>query len=185
MHRPTTMTLTLSATSALSWGACKKGTVNYHPGLYQYSASYCEVGNSATIDISASVMDLNNNSWYGNYSYAYNYTDNYWENYTSCYNYGTPTCYNNTGTHSYNFGFGWNSVRSLNWTTGTGSFTLWSNGTKMVAGHHYVLVLYISANSNAFAAGYNLAAHFTASAKAALSCSGTTNGMNLVSVTVT
>jgi len=174
---------------ASSWSSshtavCSKN-VNYAPALYQYSYAYCEAGTYTSFDASSQLQDLSNNSWYSyNYSYADSYNDSVWENYTDCYNYGTPTCYNSSG-YNYQATYGYNEAGISAWTwNGATSFTLWSNGTSMVKGHHYILIMSVYASVDSFAAQANLLAPWSGSAASTINLATLGNGVAINSVTI-
>ncbi|MCI4331331.1 MAG: hypothetical protein L3K19_05735 [Thermoplasmata archaeon] len=177
--------ITLATSSSYTAGACPAKNVNYHPALYQYSYAECEAYTFLEFQVSGSVQDLSNSSWYGNYSYGFTYNETGWQNYTDCYNYGTPTCTNNSGPFGYHYGYGYNeagfSAFSFSGTTGV---TLWNNGTKMVKGHHYVLDLNIYVYASADAIQANLLGPWAGSAVAAINMATLGNGASLSSITV-
>lgn len=178
-------TVTLATTQTFTSTPCKLN-VNYAPALYQYSYGYCEDGASNYFDLSVSVVDLNNASWYSqNYSYAYAYNNSYTENYSDCYNYGTPTCYNSNGTHSYGYSYGYNDpgFAAFAWNGAT-SFSMWTNATMMVKTHHYALIISISTSTDAFAEKYNVIGAWTGSASDSINMGTLGNGAKLNSVTI-
>jgi hypothetical protein len=174
----------MSLTSGQSSGGCPKSLVKYPPALYSYSSSQCYTGTSEFMDFSAYVVDLNNNSWFSNYSFQYNASYKSWSNTTTCYNYGTPSCYNSTGWSNFSYGFGYNAMSTATFS-GAGAITMWTNGTYMVAGHHYVWVISCYIGAGASTSAYNVAGHWTASASATESESGTGLGEQVASITVT
>jgi hypothetical protein len=179
----TSLTVTMTSARSATSGGCSKSLANTHPPLYSYSSSYCEAQNQLSFELSASVVDLQNSSWYSNYSYFYNYSYQTWENSTYCYNYGSPYCSNFTGWSNFSFGYG-NAQGSFSYT-GSGAFTIWTNGTNMVKGHHYVLVISLYIDHGAFVGWKNVAKKWVGAAAASITMSGTGNGAKIASVTVT
>jgi len=179
-------TVNLATSSSYTAGACPAKNVNYNPPLYGYSYGYCEAGANLGFDVYSTVVDLTNNSWYGNYSYADSYNDSYWENYTYCYNYGTPSCSNTSGPFSYSYTYGWNDpgFSAFTWNGAT-SWSMWNNGTNMVKSHHYVLIVQIYCNAGAFAESANLLGPWAGSGTASLNMATLGNGATLNSVTIT
>jgi hypothetical protein len=174
---------------ASSWSysyttSCLKN-VNYNPGLYQYSYAYCEAGVYTTFEAYSQLQDLSNSSWYHyNYSYAEAYNNSVFENYTYCYNYGSPYCYNYTGgTYGSTYGYNEAGISAWTWNGGT-SFTLWSNGTAMVKGHHYILILNIYVYSDVFAEKANLLGPWSGSAASSINLATLGNGATVNSVTI-
>jgi len=180
-------TVNVASSQSFTASACPAKNVNYNPALYQYSYGYCEAGVYTSFSVSASVQDLNNNSWYAhNYSYAYSFNESGWENYTDCYNYGTPSCSNTTGPFGYAYSYGYNDPGFSTFTlNGATSFSLWTNGTMMVKGHHYVLIVSLYVYGEAFADQANLLGPWSGSALATINMATLGNGATLNSLTVT
>lgn len=176
--------LSVATTSAYAAPFCKLG-VNYAPAKGQYSYGYCEAGADVYIQVSAQLADLNNGSYYAyNYSYAESYNDSYTENYSDCYNYaGTPTCYNSNGSHTYAGAYSYNAAGAMS-ASGSSTFTLWTNGTMMVKGHHYAVVLSLYIGCSVFAEKYNVIGPWAGSASGSVNMGTLGNGMVLKSVTI-
>jgi len=175
----------LASSSTFSAAACPAKNVNYHPALYQYSSAYCEAGADLEFEVSSSVQDLSNTSWYSNSSYVYGYNDSYNENYTDCYNYGTPTCYNYSYANSYHGSYGYNTAGVSSFTmNGASSLVLYNNGTHMVRGHHYVLTFEAFVYTDLFAEKANLLGPWTGSASAVINLATLGNGATLSSVSI-
>lgn len=177
-------TVNIASSSSYTAGTCPAKNVNYHPSLYQYSYAYCEAGVANEFEAYASVQDLQNSSWYANSSYGYTYNDTYFENYTECYNYGTPTCANYTGS-SYHYAYGYNDPGFSSFTmNGATSFALWTNGTHMVKTHHYILIVEIYIYADAYAEQANLLGPWSGSAVSSVNLATLGNGATLNSVTI-
>ncbi|MCI4331330.1 MAG: hypothetical protein L3K19_05730 [Thermoplasmata archaeon] len=177
-------TLSLGTTSSYTSSACPAKNVNYHPALNSYSYAYCEAGTYLSVDVSSSITDLSNSSWYGNYSYGDSYNESAYENYTECYNYGTPTCYNGTSYHYANtYGYNEAGFSAFTWNGAT-TFSLWNNGTHMVKSHHYVLVISVYFSTEAFAEQANLLGPWAGSAVASMNGATLGNGATLNSVSI-
>jgi hypothetical protein len=179
-------TVTMASALAKTMGGCPKANVGYPQPYLSSAYAYCESGNEVSWYMSAYVQDLNNGSWYNyNYSYADAYNYSYWENYTSCSNYGTPSCYNFTGGSGYLYGYGYNEVGTVGFTfNGANIITMWTNGTNMIKGHHYLLVITVSDDKSAYAYDYNTLGFWAASASASINLSTLGNGARLNSVTI-
>jgi len=179
------MTVTMAPSVTFTTPACPAKKVNYHPSIGASSGGSCSVGSFVELYVSASVQDLANSSWYGNYSYAIALHSTGWENYTYCYNYGTATCYNHTGSYSsnYSYGYGVSGLSPVNWSGAT-TFTMWGNGTKMVTGHHYVVDFQVSTTFLASAGASNLAGPWLGSASGSLNWGTLGNGAKLDSITI-
>jgi hypothetical protein len=179
------MTLTVATTSTFTTSGCPAKKVNYHPSMGSSSYGYCSSGGFVDLYVSASVQDLSNGSWYGNYSYGFVLSSFGWENYTDCYNYGTPTCYNHTGPFSYNYSysFGVSGLTPANFSGAT-TFTMWTNGTNMVRGHHYVLDFQVGTTFLADAGATNLATAWAGSSVGSLNWGTLGNGAKLDSITI-
>jgi len=179
------LTVTIASIAALTTGGCPKPNVAYPQAMNSYAYAECYAANELSFYASAQVVDLNNGSWYGNYSYASAYNYSYWENYTYCYNYGSPACSNFTGGASYMYGYGYNYMAGAPWTfNGANSLTLWTNGTSMVRGHHYVLLLSVSDDKEAYAYQINELGFWAASASASINMATLGNGARLNSITI-
>lgn len=178
-------TVTIASTAAFTTNACPAKNVNYAPALYQYSYAFCEDGANYQLEIYSNVVDLNNNSWYANYSYGFTYNNSGWENYTDCYNYGTPTCYNNTGPYSSSFAYGYNEagMSTFNWNGAT-SISLWNNGTNMVKTHHYLLAVEVYLYGGAYAEKANLLGAWSGTASMSINMGTLGNGATLSSVVI-
>ena len=181
----TAFSLKVASSSAFAYGNCPKFNVHYPPALNQYEYAYCEVLTFLSVYVNVNVVDLNNASWYSNYSYADAYTESYFENYTDCYNYGTPTCYNFTGPHTYSNNYSYNAAgfTSFSWN-GASSWSMWNNGTNMVKTHHYAVILSISISVEGVAEFYNTIGHWTASASGVINMATLGNGAKVSSVTI-
>jgi len=166
-------------------GGCPTPTWSYPPALNSYDYSYCEAAAGVSFNANANVVDLSNNSWYSNYSYVAGYDSGFWENYTYCYNYGTPACANTTGSFPSTSAFGYNEVgfSAFSWN-GVTTFTMFTNGTNMVRGHVYVLIVTVSDDKNAYVAAYNVKGLWAASAAAAVNMAPPSNGAKLNSITI-
>jgi hypothetical protein len=166
-------------------GGCPSPTWSYPPALNSYDLSYCESASGVSFNANAAIVDLNNNSWYSNYSYAAAYDNGFWENFTYCYNYGTPACANTTGSFPSTYSYWGNTVGFSAWAwNGVTTFTMYTNGTNMVRGHVYVLIVTISDDKNAYVTAYNEKGHWTASAAAAVNMAPPSNGAKLNSITI-
>lgn len=178
------ITTNMASTMKQTSGGCPKSTVAYPPAPNSFVSGGCFSSSNVEFEFYAYVVDLNNNSWFSNFSDQFNFTNNFWENYTACDNFGTPSCFNSTGWSNFSFGFGSNARGSIS-LNGAGSLSMWTNGTNMVRGHHYVLVFNVFIDSGASVSWYNVAKHWTASASSSLKMSGTGLGATLGSITVT
>ncbi|MCI4331329.1 MAG: hypothetical protein L3K19_05725 [Thermoplasmata archaeon] len=177
-------TATVAASSSHSSGTCPARNINYHPALNSYSYAYCEAGSYVSFEIFSQLHDLTNSSWNSNYSYVDAYNESAYENYTYCYNYGTAYCYNNTG-YSYAGAYGYNAggFSAFAWNSAT-TFSLWNNGTNMVKSHHYVLIITVYVNTDAFAEQANLLGPWTGNAIATLNAATLGNGATLNSISI-
>jgi hypothetical protein len=181
----TAWSVNIASSSTFSAPACPAKNVNYHPGLYQSSYAYCEAGAEYTVEISSSVQDLSNSSWYSNSSYVEAYNDSYMENYTDCYNYGTPTCYNYSYSNSYHASYGYNTAGVASFTpNGASSVIGYDNGTKMVRSHHYVLTFEVFVYVDDYAEKQNLLGPWAASGASTINLATLGNGATLTSVSI-
>jgi hypothetical protein len=133
----------------------------------------------------ASVFDSNNINWSGAYSSAIAYNSTLWQHYTYCTNKGTPSCSNFTGLLPSTTLSGTNEAGFSAWVrNGTTSFTMYTNGTKMVRGHHYFLGLTILDQATAWVFVDNLKRHWWAGAAAAVNMAPPNDGAKLNSITI-
>jgi len=174
-----------AAAVAKAVGGCPKKNIAYHQPPSTSASAYCEDYNQVELSVSGTVIDLNNASWYShNYSDAYAYNYSYWQNYTNCYNFGTPTCTNTTTGYGSTFSGGYNEVGLIN-LHGTSTVTLWTNGTKMVTGHVYLLEVTVSVYLDLYTYAYSLLAHWNGSSSASLNLATTGHRAVVTSVTFT
>lgn len=175
---------TIASTRTSTSGGCPTSKVTFPPPPSSSAFSYCEAGSTVDMFVDAQVQDLNNASWFSNFSYVDTFNETFWENFTDCFNFGTPSCSNNTGFSNFSFGFGFNQVGKISFS-GASALTMWTNGTKMVRSHHYVIDLSISFGVESFVAQFNLASHWAASSAASLNMATLGNGAKLGSVVIT
>ncbi|MCI4330464.1 MAG: hypothetical protein L3K19_01265 [Thermoplasmata archaeon] len=179
-------TLNLATLDSFTTGGCPAKSVNFNPSLNSYSYGYCQDGAYLDFSMYLYLQDLNNNTWYStNGSSLYAYNDSYWQNYTDCYNYGTPTCSNTTGSSGYAFQYGYNAVgfNAFTWNGAT-PFTSWTNGSYMVKSHHYVLVISLYLYTYAFADQLNLLHPWAGTSVATVNMATLGNGATLQSITI-
>jgi hypothetical protein len=178
-------TLTLSSTVLSTQGGCPAKKVNYHPSLFHSSSADCYSQGSLYLQLSVSVVDLNNRSWWGNASDEVATNNSYWENSTTCYNSGTPTCTNVTRGASYARAVGTQApgFSAFAWN-GPTTFTTWTNGTNMSPTHHYELLFSLAVLVSASAQGINLAGSWPAVGVASANLASSGHGARLNSVTI-
>lgn len=169
-------------------GGCpSKININYNPPFGTDTYGYCISYSAVILDQEAWVTDLQNGSWYSNFSEVQSYNETGWQNYTECYNYSGATCYNNTGLSPNNVGqYGYNApgfATSFAWGSKS-SYTMWTNTTNMVGTHRYVLIVAMFFEVFAEAGAYNVLGHWSGSAAASLNMATLGNGAKLNSVTI-
>ncbi len=181
-----TWTVTIATVQLQTSGGCPTSRVRLNPPLGTSQASLCQDSAGFQFTASAALMDTSDFTWTSfNQSSANSYNSTGWENYTLCYNYGTPTCGGYTGPTGAVYSTGSNNPGFAGFTfSGTTTFTLWNNGTAMVAGHHYLLVVSMGVSATAYASMSNLKAAWTASATASINMASLGNGATLNSVTI-
>ncbi|MCI4331257.1 MAG: hypothetical protein L3K19_05365 [Thermoplasmata archaeon] len=132
-------------------------------------------------------MDLTNPAVLrANTSDATAYNDYYWANSTYCDNLGgSLSCSNFTGGSGGRGTFETNAagVPSFNWTGAT-YFTMWTNGTKMVSGDRYGLIVTISTDVDASTWSSNLVTPWFAVNAASINMSTLGNGAVLSSLVI-
>lgn len=181
-------TVQVARSQAYTIGGCPpKVNINYNPSYGTDTYGFCLAYAAVVYEETAYVVDLQNGSWYSNFSSVEAYNESSWWNYTECYNYSGATCYNATGplynnTGQYGSqapGFG----SSFAWGTRT-SYAMWTNGTDMVATHHYMLFIDLFFEVFSEADAYNEAYHWNGAAAASMNMATSGNGAKLNSVTV-
>jgi hypothetical protein len=179
-------TVTLASARGYTSGGCPAKLVNTNPPSGTTSVGYCEDGAEWSFNSNAYLVDLTNGSWASyNASSVAAYDLNGWQNYTLCTNPASPPCTTTVGPIPFTANFQVNAAGFSGWVwNGATSFTMWSNGTNMVRGHHYVLVVTVSDDKLAFVYQYNLAKTWIASAFSSINMATGANGAKLNSVTI-
>ena len=179
-------TVTLSTVQTSTVGGCPTSRVHAHQPFAQFATSLCQDLAGFTFGVSATLFDESNLTWTGyTTSSAASYNSSGWENYTYCENYGTPLCANFTGPTGSVYSTGTNDPGFSAFTfAGTSSFSLWNNGTAMVANHHYLLIVTLGLSANCYAFNSNVRSVWNATASASINMSTGGNGALLNSITV-
>ncbi|MCI4368708.1 MAG: hypothetical protein L3K09_04005 [Thermoplasmata archaeon] len=179
-------TINLSSLQAHTVGHCPPSLANPNPPLGNSEGSLCQDSAGYSFQLSASLTDISNYPWYTfNSSSANRYDYAGWEDSVSCSNYGTPSCSNYTGATGYVYSTGSNDPGfSLFTFSGSTTVTLWTNGTGMVATHHYLLTVGISISASCYTSMWNVKSLWKASANASINMAGPSHGAKLNSVTI-
>ena len=182
----TKLVFNLASTLAKTVGGCPKKNIAFHQPPQTSASAFCESGNEVSVYANAYVVDTSNQSWYyynSSYFDAYNYS--FWENYTSCSNFGTPSCSNTTTGYGYTSSYGYNEVGAAKFNLhGFTTVTMWTNGTHMVAGHVYMVILSVSDGASAYTYSVNLLTHWTATASATINMATGGHRALVASVTI-
>ena len=177
-------TFTLATKESITQGGCPGPSVAYPPPKNAYVSSSCSSNAQWQLSAYSYIVDLNNLSWYfynGSSLYAANYS--YWYNDTYCYNYGTPACSNSSAGHNFSYSSGYQEAGKLA-SSGASSIAMWDNSTKMLRGHHYVLIFSIYAYLGSSIDAYNVKGHWAASSVASVNMASLGNGARLSSVMI-
>jgi hypothetical protein len=182
-------TVQVARSQVYTVGGCPaKVNINYNPPYGTDNYAFCLAYAAVIFEEQAYVVDLQNGSWYSNFSSVESYNESSWWNYTECYNYSGAYCtnttgplFNNTGQYGSNApGFG----SSFAWGTKT-SYQMWTNGTNMVRTHHYMLFIDMFFEVFSEADAYNVAGHWHGAAAASMNMATLGNGATIQRITIT
>jgi hypothetical protein len=165
--------------------SCAK-SISFRPPPNSSSYGICEAGTFGSFQLVTEVVDLNDPNWsLFNSSYVDVFNNSDFQNTTLCYHYRTLTCTNTSG-YSYvsrTWSLHAGGLSTWNWN-GITSFTLWSNSTAMLKGHHYLLMLRFYVVSASFTNKLKVVGPWTGSASSDLNMGGFGNGATITSVTI-
>lgn len=179
-------TVRLASASSYSQGTCPVKKLNASPPLNHGSASYCHTLSELDFVLRTMVVDLNHGGWSGtNLSSLQVQNQSFWGNYSECYNYGHPICVNFTNAGVWGGASLLNGAESGPWTwNGVDSVTLWTNATSMAKADRFALVVSVWVLGTANANAVNLKAPWVGSAYASINIATLGDQLKLDSITI-
>jgi hypothetical protein len=180
----TSFSLILNTSQSVSSAPCPLKNLYPQP-INAVAQSYCEDGIGDIWSVTAQVFDLTNTSWSSIQSYGASYGFSSYSNSTYCYNTGTPACSNSSSSTSSGFLYSSQApgFSKFVWNGGT-SWTMWTNGTKMVKTDKFALLISVNVYIDTYAYKDNLLGAWSGAAAARVNMSTLGNGLSVNSITI-